>query len=81
MGGEVVRVQNRKEDLAKVVQHMLDAMRDGVFPPTKDPMNCNWCDYQGVCDGHAERMKKSSKREDEANAERLASILEVNRYA
>lgn len=81
MGGEVVRVQNRKKDLAKLVQHMLDAMRDGVFPPTKDPMNCNWCDYQGVCDGHAERMKKSLKREDEANAERLASILEVNRYA
>ncbi|MEX2415843.1 MAG: PD-(D/E)XK nuclease family protein, partial [Paenibacillaceae bacterium] len=54
MGNEVVRVQNRKEDLAKLIQHMLDAMRDGVFPPTKDPMNCNWCDYQGVCDGHAE---------------------------
>jgi ATP-dependent helicase/nuclease subunit B len=81
MGGEIVRVQNRKGDLAKLIQHMLDAMRDGVFPPTKEPMNCNWCDYQGVCDGHAERMKKSSKREDEVNAERLASILEVNRYA
>lgn len=81
MGNEVVRVQNRKEDLAKLIQHMLEAMRDGVFPPTKDPMNCNWCDYQGVCDGHAECMKKSLKREDEANAKRLASILEVNRYA
>jgi CRISPR/Cas system-associated exonuclease Cas4 (RecB family) len=81
MGDEVVRLQNRKEDLAKLIQHMLDAMRDGVFPPTKDPMNCNWCDYQGVCDGQAGRIKHSLKLEDEANAERLASISEVNRYA
>lgn len=81
MGNEVVRLQNRKEDLAKLIQHMLDAMQGGVFPPTKDPMNCNWCDYQGVCDGHAERMKLSSKLEDEVNAERLAAIRGVNRYA
>lgn len=81
MGNEVVRLQNRKDDLAKLVQHMLDAMRDGVFPSTKEPMNCNWCDYQGVCDGQAGRMKLSLKLEEDANSERLASIREVNRYA
>ena len=81
MGSEVVRIQNRKQDLAKLIQHMLDAMKEGVFLPTKDPLNCNWCDYQGVCDGQAEQMKQTLKRDVEANAQRLASLREVNRYA
>lgn len=53
MGHEVVRMQNRKEDLAQLVQHMLDAMSEGVFPPTKDKQNCTWCDYRGVCGSKA----------------------------
>lgn len=81
MGNEIVRQQNRKDDLAKLIQHMLGAMREGVFPPTKDPMNCNWCDYQAVCDGQAESMKQTLKLEAEINAERLASIREVDSYA
>jgi ATP-dependent helicase/nuclease subunit B len=78
MGEEVPRRQNRREDLAKLTQSMLDAMRHGVFPPTMDPKNCKWCEFAKVCTNHATQME--DKWREETNTQRLLPVMEVNRY-
>ncbi|WP_222429927.1 PD-(D/E)XK nuclease family protein [Paenibacillus cremeus] len=78
MGEEVGRPQDRRKELTSLVVAMLDAMKQGLYPPTKDPKNCTWCDYKDVCDSHAEQFK--AKREQPDNGERLARILEVERF-
>jgi ATP-dependent helicase/nuclease subunit B len=77
-GHEVTRAQNRSEDTGRLVSHMLKAMREGIFPPTKDQRQCGWCDYSEVCGQHADYMK--DKRKDVDNGERLRTLLEVESY-
>jgi ATP-dependent helicase/nuclease subunit B len=77
-GHEVTRAQNRSEDTGRLVGSMLKAMREGIFPPTKDSKHCGWCDYSEVCGRHADYMK--DKRKDVDNGERLRPLLEVESY-
>jgi ATP-dependent helicase/nuclease subunit B len=79
MGDEVSRPQNRREDLTSLLQNMLNAMKEGLYPPTVDPKGCTWCDYRSVCGSHSEQF--AEKRNAPGNVERLKSILEVNRFA
>jgi hypothetical protein len=79
MGEEVSRPQNRREDLASLLQTMLEAMKKGLYPPTVDPKGCTWCDYRTVCDSHSEQFVV--KRTAPGNVDRLGPILEVNRFA
>ncbi|WP_207953341.1 PD-(D/E)XK nuclease family protein [Paenibacillus agricola] len=79
MGEEVSRPQNHREDLASLLQSMLEAMRTGLYPPTIDPKGCTWCDYRSVCDSHSEQFVE--KRSAPRNVDRLGRILEVNRFA
>ncbi|MDQ6422873.1 PD-(D/E)XK nuclease family protein [Paenibacillus sp. LHD-117] len=74
--GEFVRrEQNRRDELAAVVNGLLDSRASGVYIPTSDPQQCRWCDYQSVCGAHAERM--AEKRQLPDNAELLRTLLEV----
>lgn len=81
LGEEAVREQSdsRREELSSLIQSMLEAIGQGVFPPAENPDHCKWCDYQAVCGSHAEQFKE--KREQAAHADRLRSVLEVNGYA
>jgi ATP-dependent helicase/nuclease subunit B len=79
MGEEVSRPQNQREELSGLLQAMTDAMKEGLFPPTRDPKGCAWCDYRAVCGSHAEAF--SAKRSDPVNRERLGRLLEVERFA
>jgi RecB family exonuclease len=78
-GHEITRDQNRREDTSRLVGSMLEAMRQGLFPPTQDSRQCSWCDYQAVCGRHAEYMKE--KRKEPGNGARLFPLLEVESYA
>ncbi|MGZ9583315.1 PD-(D/E)XK nuclease family protein [Paenibacillus marinisediminis] len=78
MGEEVTRSQQRRGDLADLLYHMLEAMREGLYPPASDPIGCAWCNYADVCGSHAEQFQV--KLEAPENADRLRHILEVYRY-
>lgn len=74
-GEYVRRNQNRREELGDIVSKLLDSMNQGVFIPTKDVKTCTWCNYQAVCDSHAEWMV--NKRGAAVNAAALGSLREV----
>lgn len=78
-GHEITRIQNRSMDTSRLVGSMMDAMRQGIFPPTKDVRQCSWCHYSTVCGQHAEYMKE--KRGNSSNADRLSPLMEVESYA
>jgi ATP-dependent helicase/nuclease subunit B len=81
LGEEAIREQtdNRREELSALVSSVIEAISQGVFPPTDNPEHCKWCDYREVCGNHAVVFK--DKRLHEANVERLRSISEVNGHA
>ncbi|MNB78419.1 ATP-dependent helicase/deoxyribonuclease subunit B [compost metagenome] len=76
-GEEAVRLQNRRDDLRKVLGALLDSLENGIFITTNDPVrsHCNSCDYQNVCGGEAELMQ--SKWEQVADDPKLKAIREV----
>jgi len=74
LGEEVVRLQNKKEELVQLLEQMLGSMKSGVFPPTGEPSHCTYCDYAQVCGKHAERMK-------DKDGERLQLLKEVYSHA
>ncbi|MFC0212169.1 PD-(D/E)XK nuclease family protein [Paenibacillus chartarius] len=78
-GHEITRSQDRAEDTARLIGRMLEAMRRGIFPPTKDARQCSWCEYREVCGPHAEWMKE--KRKDPDRAAPLNPLTEVESYA
>lgn len=78
MGEEISRPQHRRKDLSILVEAMLEAMKQGLYPPTNDPKNCTWCDYKDVCGVHAEQF--ADKRGMREHSEKLGSILEVERF-
>jgi RecB family exonuclease len=75
VGREVVRVQNKRRELAQVVRGLLLSMEQGLFVPTGDAARCRWCDYNGVCGAQAERM--AVKRNAPDNSDALRHLLEV----
>lgn len=81
LGEEANREQNdsRREQLSMLVRSVIEAIDQGVFPPTDNPEHCKWCDYRAVCGDHAVRFKE--KRMHGPNAERLRPIMEVNGHA
>ncbi|WP_307207688.1 PD-(D/E)XK nuclease family protein [Paenibacillus harenae] len=78
LGEEAIREQNdsRKEQLSALISSVIEAIGQGVFPPTDNPEHCKWCDYRAVCGDHAVRFRE--KRTYESNADHLRSITEVN---
>lgn len=74
LGEEVVRLQNRKDELVQLLEQLLGSMKNGVFPPTGEPAHCTYCDYAEVCGKHAERMK-------DKDGERLRLLKEVYSHA
>ncbi|MCK9858323.1 PD-(D/E)XK nuclease family protein [Paenibacillus sp. ATY16] len=74
-GEQVVKIQNRRKELAYIVGLLLDSMRSGVYVPTQDKSKCKWCHYNRVCGPHAEWMEE--KRTFEENTSILQSLLEV----
>lgn len=78
MGEEVSRPQNRREDLAALLNAVTSGIREGLFPPAADPKQCTRCDYGGVCGSHAEQF--AGKRLSSRNETRLRWTLEVSRY-
>ncbi|MFC5648603.1 PD-(D/E)XK nuclease family protein [Paenibacillus solisilvae] len=74
-GGQVIRPQDRRSRLARVVGRLLESMKNGVYVPTKDANVCKWCDYSSVCGHHAEWME--TKRTWAANQQTLGALLEV----
>lgn len=75
LGEMVVRTQDRREALHAIVGSLLGAMGEGLFPPTKEPAICAWCDYQAVCGSLAQDTLE--KRESDDNASRLRLVEEV----
>jgi RecB family exonuclease len=78
MGEEVARPQDRREDMAALLRTMLEAMAQGLYPPTAEAKNCLWCDYSAVCGSQAEQF--AAKREAAGEGGRLGPIMEVSRY-
>jgi RecB family exonuclease len=76
-GQQVIRLQDRRHELADAVRNMLAAMEQGLFVPTKDPRTCVWCDYREGCGRHAEQMQE--KREWPDNVDVLRVLMEVEK--
>ncbi|QCT01578.1 ATP-dependent nuclease subunit B-like protein [Paenibacillus algicola] len=74
-GENVIRLQNRREELTAIIAKLLDSRNRGVYIPTKEPKVCQWCDYQAVCGSHSEWMVE--KRGSAVNVDILNSLLEV----
>lgn len=74
LGEEIVRLQNRKEKLVELLRSLLGSMGSGVFPPTREPSNCSYCDYAEACGNHAVWMKDKS-------GDRLQQLQEVYSHA
>jgi ATP-dependent helicase/nuclease subunit B len=75
VGREVVRLQNKREVLTRLVRNLLTSMEQGVYIPTEDAKRCRYCDYATVCVNHAAFME--DKKKDPNNAVRLKELLEV----
>jgi len=74
LGEEMVRLQNRKEELAELMGSLLASMESGVFPPTREPNLCGYCNYFEVCGKQAVWMK-------DKGGERLKRLQEVYSHA
>lgn len=74
-GEQVVKLQNRRSELAHLVGLLLESMRSGVYVPTNDPARCKWCDYNQVCGQQAEWMEE--KRSAADNYKIIRTLLEV----
>ncbi|WP_077212002.1 PD-(D/E)XK nuclease family protein [Bacillus dakarensis] len=75
LGKEVVRSQNQKDNLASLLDMMLDAIKKGTFLPTEDASICEYCDFQEVCGDHA-KWRKNKVISDE----RFRSLTGVREY-
>lgn len=71
----------KRRDLRDLVSRMLSVIDKGVFPASADyNKTCRWCDYEAICTRRdSERSKE--KRENPANRDVLAQLLEVEDYA
>ncbi len=52
VGGENAALRYSAADLdggMKLVQHLIEGVREGLFVPTNDPADCRYCDYREVC--------------------------------
>ncbi|WP_461479573.1 PD-(D/E)XK nuclease family protein [Paenibacillus sp. PvR148] len=77
IGREVVRLQDRRGELAQVVLGLLHSMELGIYIPTQDTKRCRYCDYAEVCGSHASLM--GEKKENPEHRELLKSLLEVEK--
>lgn len=77
---EVVYVQNKSEQVRKLVQQLTSVIDKGVFVPTDNPDTCKWCDFAAVCNGQAAAQGKE-KRELATNRDLLTNLEEVQRFA
>lgn len=77
IGREVVRLQDRRGELAQVVRGLLDSIQRGIYIPTQEIKRCRYCDYAAVCGSHASLM--AEKKENPEYRELLKSLLEVEK--
>lgn len=49
-GQSIVRLQDRRDDLRKVINLLFDLLAGGTFPACDDGEGCSFCDYQTICE-------------------------------
>ncbi|MEC0269726.1 PD-(D/E)XK nuclease family protein [Paenibacillus anseongense] len=75
IGREVVRLQNKRDELSHLVRSLLTSMEQGIYTPTHETSRCRYCDFASVCGNHAEFME--GKKANPKNATLLKELLEV----
>ncbi|SDT10580.1 PD-(D/E)XK nuclease superfamily protein [Paenibacillaceae bacterium GAS479] len=79
-GEEILRLQNRREELAELTGYLLSSIEAGAFPAVPaDERACNWCDYRTVCGNEAELARE--KRLNPENETMIRFLKEAERYA
>ncbi|GMA49399.1 hypothetical protein GCM10025857_07560 [Alicyclobacillus contaminans] len=77
---EVVHRQDKRDEVRRLVSHMLSVRENGVFLATKDAEECKRCEFLRICTKRAAGQSKE-KRNNPDNAGHLADLLEVENFA
>ena len=79
-GRRLLRDQDRRADLTKLMNALCDAIRSGCFVASPDARSagCDYCDYAEACG--ASLAAERSKRKADAGARAMAHLLEAAEY-